>query len=447
MLSRGDQYYWTNVPPNMPQINGNIIPLLKDNDGNLLGAGKVPRFENIAYLTECARERLFLSRLGYYGTTDQKLCPRWIQSFSPIAPQLLLKPVLWEISQACATGIRTPIRSDWRHPVNNWGFSVDFYSDSYEPKIPDERFVDIYEDSDVARSSVECQFIRDFPVVAESATFLNAYSDMDNIRRFWMFCTPPNVHETTSAFFSRMTTPHQDGSRLYENCHLLGPIPADGDDDVEYVIPGRDPEDYPSYFGGYIQPCLSRGKNIRTGVWEEEAHTDDSFAVLLNRHIWVNDATNLYTSTNPPNAAHIQRAFGGNINGELYIHVELSRPAGYFTGYFWIHMPCLLTSLSGTWSGFEGYYGKAYSVPVGYSELRDIWDNVYDFVTTKFPGYYDSNGVSMKITVEGVSVDTGIIHFPSDWKGSDCKITTRLWWSDDSDDYTDVEVGSDGVLT
>ena len=378
MITTANGYRFTLTPfsPLMTEITGEIIPVT---DGT--ASERVPRMENIVYLTEMARE------IGYWAdpATYTKEKPNWVLSYNH-EDRRLEKTMLEEIARTAknqfAAGMRVipsgycgVIPPDWEasetYPiVRNGGGAFD----------------DIVASMGLARCSTGV--IGDVP---ETLTLRRAFYDFGQMRRFLMCFLDP--YTSTPLRWADYVASMKDGDALV-NYHMTGPMVVnDGDTSVTEL-------DSTSTVAGYVPPTFAQGWDSSGSVTYTKS-TSSSLCSVVNIYYY---RTGLTTGT--PWLPSTMQGWA-NFTGEatLITGSSILLSAVFPTTFS-------LTSTVGRTSPFYGLGQAFYSTGIG-TQMPQLFNLLNSWCVSNIP-QWSSKRSYLSMRLKSLHADSGILTLPSE---------------------------------
>lgn len=379
MITTANGYRFTLTPlsPLMTEITGEIIPVT---DGT--ASEGVPRMENIAYLTEMAREIGYWARPAPYT----KAAPNWVLTYD-CDDRRLEKTILGEISSTAKNdfavhynesllygGYCGVIPADWTCPMT---FPI--------VRTGSGAFDAMVATMVLARCSTGV-----IPDVPETNSLRRAYYDFGQMRRFLLSSYDPNLTNPKWADYVEAMRASGDGFLHY---HLTGPmVQSDGSSTVtEY---GQS-----STIHGYVSPMMDQ-------EWDSSGSTTYTKTVSANLCALVNIyyyRSGLTTGT--PYLAN-------SLNGWVVVNGEYRVRGGSNVIYTAVFPTTF--SLESTVSRNSLFYGRGqafYNTPIG-TQIPQLFTQVNSWLSSNVPNWSQREWLSVKL--RSIHVDSGVLTLPSE---------------------------------
>ena len=379
MITTANGYRFTLPPlsPLMTEITGEIIPVT---DGT--ASEGVPRMENIAYLTEMAREIGYWARPAPYT----KAAPNWVQTYD-CDDRLIERTILGEISSTAKDefaardndlfgygGYCGVIPTDWTCPMT---FPI--------VRTGAGAFDAMVATMVLARCSTGV-----IPGVPETDSLRRAYYDFGQMRRFLLSSYDPNLTNPKWSDYVEAMRASGDGFLHY---HLTGPmVQSDGSSTVtEYGQSSTIP--------GYVSPMMAQG-------WDSSESTTYTKTVSANLCALVNIyyyRSGLTTGT--PYLAN-------TLNGWVVVNGEYRVRGGSNVIYTAVFATTF--SFGSTVSRNSLFYGRGqafYNTPIG-TQMPQLFTQVNLWLSSNVPNWSQREWLS--VNLRSIHVDSGILTLPSE---------------------------------
>ena len=379
MITTADGYRFTLTPfsPLMTEITGEIIPVT---DGT--ASERVPRMENIAYLTEMARE------IGYWARPEPytKAAPNWVLPYD-CDDRRLEKTILGEISSTAKNDFAVDynkslaygdycgvIPTDWTCPMT---FPI--------VRTGSGAFDAMVATMVLARCSTGV-----IPDVPETDSLRRAYYDFGQMRRFLLSSYDPNLTNPKWADYVEAMRASGDGFLHY---HLTGPmVQSDGSSTVtEY---GQS-----STIHGYVSPMMAQ-------EWDSSESTTYTKTVSAN----LCELVNIYyyrsgLTTGTPYLAN-------SLNGWVVVSGEYRVRGGSNVIYTAVFPTTFsFASTVGRTSPFYGRGQAFYNTPIG-TQIPQLFTQVNSWLSSNVPNWSQREWLSVKL--QSIYVDSGVLTLPSE---------------------------------
>ena len=379
MITTADGYRFTLTPfsPLMTEITGEIIPVT---DGT--ASERVPRMENIAYLTEMAREIGYWARPAPYT----KAAPNWVLTYD-CDDRRIERTILGEISSTAKNdfavhynesllygGYCGVIPKDWTCPMT---FPI--------VRTGSGAFDAMVATMVLARCSTGV-----IPDVPETDSLRRAYYDFGQMRRFLLSSYDPNLTNPQWADYVEAMRASGDGFLHY---HLTGPmVQSDGSSTVtEYGQSSTIP--------GYVSPMMAQ-------EWDSSESTTYTKTVSANLCVLVNIyyyRSGLTTGT--PYLAN-------SLNGWVVVNGEYRVRGGSNVIYTAVFPTTF--SLESTVSRNSLFYGRGqafYNTPIG-TQIPQLFTQVNSWLSSNVPNWSQREWLS--VNLQSIHVDSGVLTLPSE---------------------------------
>ena len=380
MITNAAGYRFTLTPfsPLMTEITGEIIPVT---DGT--ASEGVPRMENIAYLTEMAREIGYWARPAPYT----KAAPNWVLTYD-CDDRRLEKTMLGEISSTAKNDFAVDynkslgygdycgvIPTDWTCPMT---FPI--------VRTGSGAFDAMVATMVLARCSTGV-----IPDVPETDSLRRAYYDFGQMRRFLLSSYDPNLTNPQWADYVEAMRASGDGFLHY---HLTGPmVQSDGSSTVtEYGQSSTIP--------GYVSPMMAQG-------WDSSESTTYTKTVSANLCVLVN--IYYYRSGLTTGTTWLPSTMQGwaNFTGEARLSTGSIIPlSAVFPTTF------NFTSTVGRTSPFYGLGQAFYSTGIG-TQMPQLFNLLNSWCVSNIP-QWSSKRSYLSMNLISLHADSGILNLPSE---------------------------------
>ena len=378
MITTAAGYRFTITPfsPLMTDITGEIIPVT---DGT--ASEGVPRMENIAYLTEMAREIGYWARPAAYAASR----PNWVLSYNH-EDRRLEKTMLGEIARTArdefaAGGLLFPQEYCGVIPPN-WAAS-----ETYPIVREGAGAIDALVSSmGLARCSTGV--IGDVP---DTLTLRRAFYDFGQMRRFLLCFLNP--YTSTPLRWADYVAAMKNGDKLV-NYHMTGPMVVnDGDTSVTEL-------DSTSTVDGYVPPTFEQEWNSAGSVTYTKS-TSSSLCSVVNIYYY---RTGLTTGT-----TWLPSTMQGwaNFTGEARLSTgSIILLSAVFPTTF------SFTSTVGRTSPFYGLGQAFYSTGIG-TQMPQLFNLLNSWCVSNIP-LWSSKRSYLSISLKSLHADSGILTLPSE---------------------------------
>ena len=379
MIRNAADYRFTLTPssPILQEISGDIIPVT---DGT--ASECVPRLENIAYLTEMAREIGYWSRPAPYT----KAAPNWVQTYD-CDDRRIERTILGEISSTAKDefaardndlfsygGYCGVIPTDWTCPMT---FPI--------VRTGSGAFDAMVATMVLARCSTGV-----IPDVPETDSLRRAYYDFGQMRRFLLSSYDPNLTNPKWSDYVEAMRASGDGFLHY---HLTGPmVQSDGSSTVtEYGQSSTIP--------GYVSPMMAQ-------EWDSSESTTYTKTVSANLCALVNIyyyRSGLTTGT---------QYLANSLNGWVVVNGEYRVRGGSNVIYTAVFPTTF--SLGSTVSRNSLFYGRGqafYNTPIG-TQIPQLFTQVNLWLSYNVPNWSQREWLS--VNLRSIHVDSGVLTLPSE---------------------------------
>lgn len=379
MIRNAADYRFTLTPfsPILQEITGDIIPVT---DGT--ASGLVPRMENIAYLTEMARE------IGYWARPEPytMAAPNWVKTYDR-DDRRLERTILGEISRTArdefaagyqaifsAGGFCGVIPTDWTCPLT---FPI--------VRTGSGAFDAMVSTMGLARCSTGV-----IPVLPETDSLRRAFFDFGQMRRFLLSAYDPNLTTPKWADYAAAMRSSGDGYLRY---HLTGPmVQSDGSSTVtEYGQTTTIP--------GYVPPMMSQEWNS-SGSTTYTKTVSASLCALVNIYYYRPGLT-----TGTPYLSN-------SLNGWVVVNGEYRVRGGSNVIYTAVFPTTF--SLGSTVSRTSPFYGLGqalYNTPIG-TQIPQLFTQVNSWMSSNVPNW--SRREWLSVNLRSIHVDSGVLTLPSE---------------------------------
>ena len=378
MITTENGYRFTLTPfsPLMTEITGEIIPVT---DGT--ASERVPRMENIVYLTEMAREIGYWARPAAYAASR----PNWVLSYNH-EDRRLEKTMLGEIATtakdefaACERvfpgGYCGVISPNWEssetYPIVRTGAGA---------------IDDLVASMGLARCSTGV-----IGNVPETLTLRRAFYDFGQMRRFLLCFLNP--YTSTPLRWADYVAAMKDGDALV-NYHMTGPMVVnDGDTSVTEL-------DSTSTVAGYVPPTFEQEWDSSGSVTYTKS-TSSSLCSVVNIYYY---RTGLTTGT-----TWLPSTMQGwaNFTGEARLSTGSIIP---FSAVF--PTTFSFTSTVGRTSPFYGLGQAFYSTGIG-TQMPQLFNLLNSWCVSNIP-LWSSKRSYLSMSLASLHADSGILNLPSE---------------------------------
>ena len=358
----------------MTEITGEIIPVT---DGT--ASEGVPRMENIAYLTEMAREIGYWARPAAYAASR----PNWVLSYNH-EDRRLEKTMLGEIARTARDEFAAGVSTGGYCGVipQNWAAS-----ETYPIVRTGAGAIDALVSSmGLARCSTGV--IGDVP---DTLTLRRAFYDFGQMRRFLMCFLNP--YTSTPLRWADYVAAMKAGDALV-NYHMTGPMVVnDGDTSVTEL-------DSTSTVAGYVPPTFAQEWDSSGSVTYTKS-TSSSLCSVVNIYYY---RTGLTTGTTwLPSTMQGWANFTGEARLSTGSTILLS--AVFPTTFS-------LTSTVGRTSPFYGLGQAFYSTGIG-TQMPQLFNLLNSWCVSNIP-LWSSKRSYLSMSLKSLHADSGIITLPSE---------------------------------
>lgn len=379
MIRNAADYRFTLIPssPILQEISGDIIPVT---DGT--ASERVPRLENIAYLTEMAREIGYWSRPAPYT----KAAPNWVQTYD-CDDRRIERTILGEISRTAKDefaardnnllsygGYCGVIPTDWTCPMT---FPI--------VRTGSGAFDALVATMVLARCSTGV-----IPDVPETDSLRRAYYDFGQMRRFLLSSYDPKLTNPKWADYVEAMRASGDGFLYY---HLTGPmVQSDGSSTVtEYGQSSTIP--------GYVSPMMAQ-------EWNSSESTTYTKTVSANLCALVN--IHYYRSGLMSGKAYL----ANSLNGWVVVNGEYRVRGGSNVIYTAVFPTTF--SFGSTISRNSLFFGRGqafYNTPIG-TQIPQLFIQVNLWLSSNVPNWSQREWLS--VNLQSIHVDSGVLTLPSE---------------------------------